>query len=61
MNKKKSVKDCLADIENGVELSRDVMCCMSPLMVLEVTGQLLSCLGLIWGVLVGVFLIFNRN
>lgn len=36
-------------------LLRDVMCCMSPLIVLEVTGQLLSWFGLICRVLVEVF------
>lgn len=39
-------------------LLRDVMCCMSPLIVLEVTGQLLSWFGLICRVLVeGFFLL----
>lgn len=48
--------------ENGVGLSRDVVCYMSLLIILEVTGQLLSWFGWIWGVLVeewggvGVFL-----
>lgn len=38
--------------ENGVGLSRDVVCYMSLLIILEVTGQLLSWFGWIWGVLV---------
>lgn len=49
--------------ENGVELSRGVVCYMSPLIVLEVTGQLLSWFGLICRILVEVcfFLLFSTE